>query len=119
MLKHCNGFLRSLRFCAQRPGELRVLVTAKAEDDFGEVLLGGRAAGAANHLACVDGTERFQREVSLADENSAGFKFVDQRQQSDRSGFQLESSHVQCQREIIAVVGFAEANIAELAVEIV
>src|SRR5580704_1000857 len=117
MLKSSGGF--AWRFClrAQRATELRVMVSGETKNHFGEVLFGGRAtAGAASHLARVDGIGWFQREVTLPNKNGAGHESIDQSQQSDRSRAEVEGSHVHGQREIFATERVAQAVVAELAV---
>ena len=103
MLKSRGGVRRGLRRSSQSGSKLRVDGATEAKNHFSEIFFGGRAARAANHLLCIQMSDRLKCEMSRTDENGAGDEFIDRAQQSHRSGLELECSDIHIQRIFLDV----------------
>src|ERR1700693_1740857 len=77
MLKRGGGFIWRFRSCDQGAGELRILISREAKNNFCKVFLGSRVTGAANHLPRIDLVDWLQGEMSVTNKNGSGYEFVD------------------------------------------
>ena len=97
ILKRGRGFGRGVGLVPQRPAKLPVFARTETKNRCREILLSGWIAATPDHLARIEPAQRFEREMSLTDENGAGFEVVVRLKQGNCPGLEHEGSHVQRQ----------------------